>query len=125
MRAVLVVVGVGALLVFSSYASAGPPSGECRHISKAQCERDLGPYSAARFLEAYVIEKVRPRLTATFGNKLYCDYTKQRRPWVFRCGETIEQGGLPSPCTVEAIVARDKRKVFHFDWLKESVSCTA
>ena len=125
MRAALLVVVVAALLVFSSGASAGPPPGLCRHISKQKCEQILGPYSAAQFLHAYVIKKLRPRLTPSFGGTLYCNSPKRHRPWVFRCGDTVEGGGLPSPCIVEALVARPKPGVFRFDWLKESASCNA
>jgi hypothetical protein len=122
-RTVLVVAVVAALLVFSSSSSAGPPVGICRHISKQKCEQVLGPYAAAQHLQAYVMHKLRPRLTSPFGSTLYCNYPKRHRPWVFRCGDTIERGGLPSPCIVEALVKRDKPRVFSFDWLKESASC--
>lgn len=125
MRTVVVAVVVAALLVFGSGASAGPPAGLCRHISARQCEQDLGPYAAAQFLRVYVINKLRPRLTASSGETLFCGYTKRHRPWVFRCGDTIERGGLPSPCKVEALITRSKSKVFRFDWLEESASCNA
>jgi hypothetical protein len=121
----LVILVVAALLVFTSGASAGPPAKLCRHISAHQCEQDLGPYAAAQFLRAYVINKLRPRLTAPSGGTLYCGHAQHYRPWVFRCGTTIEGGGLLSPCKVEAIIARNKLKVFRFDWLEESASCSA
>lgn len=121
----MLVVVVAVLLVFSSGATAGPPAGLCRHISKQKCEQSLGPYSAAQFLRAYVIKKLRPRLKASFGGTLYCNSPKHHRRWVFRCGDTVERGGLPSPCIVEALVARTKAGVFRFDWLKESRSCNA
>jgi hypothetical protein len=124
MRAASVVAVVVALLAVSSTASAGPPAHLCRHKSQTECERALGPYSAAQFLRAYVVKRVVPRLPGPSGQSLYCDNTKPRRPWVFRCGETVELGRLPSSCTVEAIIARDKQKVFHIVWLKESDSCS-
>jgi hypothetical protein len=108
MHAVLIVVVV-ALLVLSPGASAGPPQALCHHISAPQCERDLGPYAAAQFLHAYVINKLRPRLPGAFGETLYCGATRHHRPRVFRCGETTG-GGLPSPCKVEALIARNKSK---------------
>jgi len=123
MRTALSVVAVAWLMVFSPGASAGPPAGVCRHISEHRCEQVLGPYQAAQYLHGYVMKKRRPRLTPSFGVLLYCGSPKRKRPWVFRCGDTIAGGGLPSPCKVEALVARPKPGVFRFDWLKESASC--
>jgi hypothetical protein len=123
-RTVLTVAVVVGFLVVTPGAGAGPPHGVCRHISKQQCERELGPYAAAQFLHRYVSKKLRPWLTGAAGESLYCG-AKKHRPWVFRCGETVEGGGLPSPCKVEALVARNKRKVFRIAWLKESASCNA
>ena len=123
MRAGLMVVVVVGVLSLSTGASAGPPHGVCRHLSRQRCEEVLGPYSAARFLDRHVMEKLRPRLTGASGGTLYCNAPRKGHPWVFRCGETVERGGLPAPCTVDALVARNKHKVFRFAWLKESASC--
>jgi hypothetical protein len=71
------------------------------------------------------MKKLRPRLTAPSGGLLYCNAARHHRPWVFRCGDTIEGGGLPSPCKVEAVVERFRPKVFRIDWLKESASCNS
>jgi hypothetical protein len=124
-RTVLAVIVIAVLLIFSAGASAGPPAKICRHISKQKCEQILGPYDAAQFLQMYVMKRLRPRLTASFGVRLYCDNRKHKRSWVFRCGDTTDGGGLPSPCIVEALVAHTKPVVFRIDWLKESASCNA
>ncbi|HEX4186902.1 MAG TPA: hypothetical protein VHY83_03290 [Solirubrobacteraceae bacterium] len=116
---------VAAFLVFGSGASAGPPHGVCRHVSAEKCEEILGSYDAAQFLRRYVMNKLQPRLTAPSGGSLYCRAAARHRPRVFRCGDTVEGGGLPTPCTVEALVARPKPRVYRFDWLKESASCNA
>jgi hypothetical protein len=124
MRALLVVVVVTALLVLSPGASAGPPAKVCRHVSARECEQILGPYAAAQFLGAYVFKNVVPRLTIPVaGVGIECGPTKHHRRSVFRCGATVHMLGPSSPCKVEALVARDKSKVFRFDWLQESAAC--
>jgi hypothetical protein len=123
MRTALVAIVAAAFLVAGSEASAGPPARICRHVSTKKCEERLGPYDAAQFLHMYVSKKLRPRLTAPGGDTIYCGRAKHHRPWVFRCGDTVEGGGLPAPCTVEALVERTKPRVYRFDWLKESASC--
>lgn len=113
------------LLVFSPGASAGPPASICRHLSRQKCEQLLGSYAASQFLRGYVIQKLRSRLPVPFGGTDYCNAAKRHRPWVFRCGDTIEGAGLESPCEVEALVERVKPGVFSFDWLSETASCNA
>jgi hypothetical protein len=114
-----------AFLLVGSVARAGPPHGICRHVSVEKCEEILGPYNAAQFLHRYVAKKLEGRVTAQTGWMLYCGPASYHRPWFFRCGETVTSSGLPSPCTVEALVARPKPGVYRFDWLKESASCIA
>jgi hypothetical protein len=123
MRPALVSIVAAALLVVAPGASAGPPHGICRHVSAEKCEEILGPYNAAQFLHMYVMRKLQGRITAQTGSTLYCGAARHHRPWFFRCGETITSSGLPSPCTVEALVARPKPGVHRFVWLMESASC--
>ncbi len=121
-RAFLVASAVAALLIVSPGASAGPPAGICRHISARRCEQTLGPYAAARFLAAYVGKRLRPGLAGQAGRTLECGRLHGTL-WVFQCEDTIEGGGLAVPCRVQALVVRDRAKVFHLERLKESAAC--
>jgi len=112
---------VTAGLTLSAEADAGPPPSCFRH--KPRC--DLTYHEAAQTFEQKVIEKLRHRLTTAFGFTVECGRTKQRSPGFARCAITVERGGLPAPCTVEALLSRRKGTPFRVRWWKESQSCGA
>ena len=122
-RCVAVALSVVAVeLVLSVAAGAGPPASCFRH--KPRC--DLTYYDAAQTLKRQVIQKLGPRLTGAWGGEVACGPTKHHSPGFARCTITIEQAGLPAPCTVEALFYRKKTITpFRVLWWKESEGCRA
>src|ERR1700730_18846309 len=89
-------------LALSTQASAGPPASCFR--AKTRC--DLTYYEATQTFKQKVSQKRRPRLTVAaltaVGVSAGCGPTKHRSPGFARCTITIEGGGLPAPCRIEA-----------------------
>lgn len=119
--AAVVLAVVVVLLALSLEAGAGPPASCFRH--KHRC--DLTSYEAAQVLKEKVIQKLRPRLTSAFGSSVGCGPTKHHSPGFARCVTIVEGGGLPAPCTVEALLSRRKAASFRVHWWTESQSCEA
>jgi hypothetical protein len=110
---------VTAVLAMSAAAEAGPPPSCYRATSHC----DLTYYAATQVLSQKVFQKLRPRLTSAFGSRVACGPTEHRSPGFARCTMTVEAGGLPVPCTVEALFSRRKGTAFRTLWWKESQSC--
>ena len=106
-------------LALSAEAGAGPPASCVHH----KC--DLTYYAAAQALKRKVLQKLRPRLPSAFVTSVGCGPTKHHTPGFARCTTTIEAGGLPAPCTVEALLSRSKGTTFRVLWWKESQTCEA
>jgi len=115
-----------AALAVSPVSSVESPARRCRdvHISTQRCEQELGAFPAAQFLTAYALKKLHSPITD--GSTRYCRFARRDRPWIYRCGIAVEPGGvLSAPCTVEALVRRERPKVFRILWKTESAACNA
>lgn len=108
-------------LVLAGEAGAGPPA----HCFRVKPHCDLTYYEAAQAFKQEVRLRGRPRLSAPAGVLLRCGATTHRSSGFARCSITFEGGGLPVPCTVEALLRRKKGTPFRVLWWKESRTCAA
>src|SRR5205085_10610320 len=112
------------LLALSRAASAGPPPGLCRHHSRSWCENALEPYAASRFLAREVDRELRARFTDVLGpTTIECRQTPRHTAGFYRCSVTVARTPPSPPCTVEALLSRQRHLGFRFHWRKEGVSC--
>jgi hypothetical protein len=117
--AAVVLAAVVAVLALSAQAAAGPPASCFRQTPRC----DLTYYEATQVLRQKAIQKLRPRLTSAFGSGGGCGPTEHHSPGFARCTITIEGGGLPTPCKVEALLSRRKGAPFRVRWWKASQPC--
>jgi hypothetical protein len=118
-RVVPALMAITVSLALSAQAVAGPPR-RCRERPHS-C--NLVAYEAGQALKRYVLDKLRPRLTAPTGMEIDCRPTNHHARGFARCQIAVLGGGLPAPCKIEALLSRSERSKFRINWKEESRSC--
>jgi hypothetical protein len=93
-------------------------------VARSNPSGRYSPYEApAHYLRDHMLRQLRAKHAGPFAGEVHCGPTTHHTRDRYRCGLRLESGGLPSPCSVEAIISYAKPTGFRFDWREESRSC--